>query len=629
MCAIPEMLSGCAMVLKKSDVPPIEEIDVEAMVERYAHERERRLRSDGAKDYVPPRGGKLPDYAIDPQHDPVPREPIEREIDVVVLGAGFGGVLAAYYLTRQGVDDFVLLDTAGDFGGVWYWNRYPGIQCDNDSYCYLPLLEETGFVPSKKFADGWEIQGYIRQIAEQFGFADKGVFHTQVTSLVWDDGEGRWQVATNRGDRIRARFVVMANGVLNMPKLPALEGIERFRGKLFHTARWDYDYTGGSWGDPVLGRLHDKTVAIVGTGATAIQAVPMLAEHARQLYVIQRTPATVDARPNPETDMDWFRAQPPGWQAARKDNFHKGAMEAYGPGDEDLVQDFWTEIARNVAAELGEEGWPEITLAEMMARRAEMDHRVMERMRRRVDALVADGATAEALKPYYYFMCKRPLSSETFYPAFNRGNVELIDVSETRGIDKLTETGFVANGREYSCDCVIFASGFEVTSDIERRWGIDRIEGQGGRSLYDFWRKGPLTLHGTMTHGFPGLFFIGYIQGGLNASVTEQFGRQGEHIAWIVSEALRRGADRVEVTKEAMDQYVAHFEATTIDQSDFLNACPPSYFNNDGAKEHGWGLFRPWGAGWHDFLRFLADWRDAGDMKGLALRTPQQVGETT
>ncbi len=344
------------MVLKKSDVPPIEEIDVDAMVARYAHERERRLRSGGAANYVPPRGGKLPDYVIDPHIDPVPREPIVREIDVAVLGAGFGGVLAAYYLMKQGVEDFVLLDTAGDFGGVWYWNRYPGIQCDNDAYCYLPLLEETGFVPSKKFADGWEIQGYIRQIAEQFGFADKGLFHTQVTSLVWDDAIGRWQVETNRGDRIAARFVVMANGVLNMPKLPALEGIDQFRGKLFHTARWDYDYTGGGWGNPVLDRLGGKTVAIVGTGATAIQAVPMLAEHAERLYVIQRTPATVDARPNPETDMDWFRAQPPGWQAARKDNFHKGAMEAYGPDDEDLVEDFWTEIARNVAAELVEEG---------------------------------------------------------------------------------------------------------------------------------------------------------------------------------------------------------------------------------------------------------------------------------
>ncbi len=610
------------MALTKSNVPPIEEIDVDAMTARYAQERERRLRKGGAADYVPPKGA-LPEVAFDPAAQVAPRAPVMGEREVVVLGCGFGGTLAATHLAKQGVEDMLLLDTAGDFGGVWYWNRYPGIQCDNDAYCYLPLLEETGFVPSKKFADGWEIQGYIRQIAEQFGFADKALFHTRVTSLVWDEGLARWRVGTDRGDAILARFVVMANGVLNMPKLPALEGIDTFKGKLFHTARWDYDYTGGAPGRPELEKLLDKTVAIVGTGATAIQAVPILAQYAKKLYVLQRTPATVDARPNPPTDRAWFDGQEKGWQAARQANFQRGAMEAFGPDDEDIVSDFWTEISRNVAAELAEEGWPEISTEEYLARRAEMDHRVMERFRRRVDALVADGTIAEALKPYYYFMCKRPLSSDTYYPAFNRDNVELIDVSETRGIQKLTETGFVANGAEHACDCVIFASGFEVTSDLERRWGIERIEGTGGRSLYDHWREGPLTLHGTMTHGFPNQFYIGYIQGGLNASVTEQFGRQGEHIAWIIAEAGRRQAERVEPSRAAMEAYVAHFEATTIDQSEFLNSCPPSYFNNDGAKEHKWGLFRPWGAGWDDFMAFLAAWREAGTMEGLDVRIAQ------
>ena len=613
------------MRLKKSDVPPIEEIDVDSMVARYAEERERRLRPQGQRDYVKPQGANLPDYSRDPHQDVAPREAISDEIDVVVLGAGFGGVLAAYHLMQAGVTDFRMLDTAGDFGGVWYWNRYPGIQCDNDSYCYLPLLEETGFVPSKKIADGREIQGYIRQIAEQFGFAEKGLFHTQVTDLVWDDRTSRWQVTTNRGDQIKARFVVMANGVLNMPKLPALQGMDAYKGRLFHTARWDYDYTGGTPENPVLDKLGDQKVAIVGTGATAIQAVPRLAEHAEHLYVIQRTPATVDARPNPETDEDWFRSQPSGWQAQRRDNFHKGAMETYGPDDEDMVQDFWTEISRNMAAELGEEGWPQIDQEEFLNRRSIMDHRVMERLRRRVDEMVEDGATAEALRPYYYFMCKRPLSSDAFYPAFNRDNVDLIDVSETRGIERLTERGFVANGQEYACDSIIFASGFEVTSDLDRRWGIDRVEGRGGLSLYDHWSDGPLTLHGTMTHGFPNQFFIGYIQGSLNASVTEQFGRQGEHIAWIIAEALKRGAEQVEPSKQAMDDYVRHFEETTIDQSAFLNACPPSYFNNEGAKDHKWGLFRPWGAGWHDFLNMLKEWRDSGDMPGMDVRVPEDA----
>jgi cyclohexanone monooxygenase len=262
-------------------------------------------------------------------------------------------------------------------------------------------------------------------------------------------------------------------------------------------------------------------------------------------------------------------------------------------------------------------------MEEFLDRRDKMDHRVMERMRRRVDELVKDPATAEALKPYYRFMCKRPLSSENFYASFNKDNVTLVDVAETKGLQQLTETGFVANGQEIAADCVIFASGFEVTSDLDRRWGIARIEGRGGRSLYDHWRRGPLTLHGTMTHGFPNQFFIGYIQGGLNASVTEQFGRQGEHIAYVIAQALARGAESVEVTEEAQDAYVQHFKATTIDNSAFLNACPPSYFNNEGATTHEWGLFRPWGAGWHDFMRVTREWREAGDMAGMRVMIPE------
>ena len=606
-----------------SDVPSIDDIDVPAVLARYAAERERRMRPGGATDYVPPRGGPVADPVFDPHTEMAPREPLTGEIDVAVLGGGFGGVLASYYLMKAGVSDFRVLDTAGDFGGVWYWNNYPGIQCDNDAYCYLPLLEETGFMPSKRFADGAEIQRYIRHIAERFGFADKALFHTQITSLVWDEAAQRWRVGTNRGDAIMARHVIMANGVLNMPKLPTIAGMDAFRGKLFHTARWDYDYTGGSFDNPVLSKLSGKTVALVGTGATAIQAVPHLAQYAEKLYVVQRTPSCVDERPNPPTDPQWAASLKPGWQTERMDNFNRGAMEVFQPGETDLVCDFWTEINRNMAAELEAEGWPALSMEEFVARRDAMDHRVMERMRRRVDALVQDPATAEALKPWYRFMCKRPLSSDTYYAAFNRDNVELVDVAETKGLQQLTETGFIANGKEYAADCVIFASGFEVTSALERRWGIERIEGRDGRSLYDHWRHGPLTLHGTMTHGFPNQYFVGYIQGGLNATVTEQFGRQGEHIAYIIAESLKRGAQAVEVTAEAQDAYVSHFTATTIDQSDFLNSCPPSYFNNEGAGTHEWGLFRPWGAGWHDFMRVLREWREAGDLAGLKLSIPQ------
>jgi cation diffusion facilitator CzcD-associated flavoprotein CzcO len=593
--------------------------DMSALREKYRQERDKRLRTDGQKQYFRLTGNVGADYAVDPHRPVSPRAPLSEEIDVVVLGAGWGGIMAAYHLTQAGITNFRNVDTAGDFGGVWYWNQYPGIQCDNDAYCYLPLLEEMGFMPSKKFADGAEIQQYAKSIADRYGFADKALFHTLINTLRWDEKIKRWRVGTNRGDDIRARHVIMACGVLNMPKLPAIPGIDKFKGKIFHSARWDYGYTGGSYRKPVLDKLADKRVAIVGTGATAIQAVPHLAKYAKHLYVVQRTPSSVDERPNPPTDPEWAKTLKPGWQQERQDNFQRAAMELLKPGEPDLICDIWTEINRTLAAEFEAEGWPQLTMEQFVARREVVDYRVMERLRHRVDQLVADKKTAEALKPYYRFLCKRPLSSDDYYPTFNRPNVDLFDVSDTKGVERMTENGFIANGKECAVDCMIFASGFEVTSDLNRRWGIDVLEGRGGRSIYDHWAEGPKTLHGTMTHGFPNQYYIGYIQGGLNASVTEQFGQQGYHIAHVISEAMKRGAAVVEPSEEAQDKYVRLFHELEIDLSEFQNQCPPGYFTNEGEDKPKWALFRSYGHGWHAFQKLLHDWRTQGDLEGLVL----------
>lgn len=606
------------MTCKSTVTPSLATIDIPALREKYRVEKDRRLRKEGQTQYVRPTGGITADYAVDPHSEVIPRSPVDEDIDVLVVGAGWGGIKASYYLAKESVSSFRNIDTAGDFGGVWYWNQYPGVQCDNDAYCYLPLLEEMGFMPSKKFSDGKEIQAYAKSIATKFGFAEKALFHTQVTSLTWDDTLQTWHVGTNRGDTIRARFVIIASGVLNMPKLPAVRGIERFKGKIFHTSRWDYAYTGGSPGSPVLDKLADKRVAILGTGATAIQTVPPLGKYARQLYVIQRTPSTVDGRPNPPTDQDWAKSLQPGWQKARMANFHRGAQEVYQAGETDLICDIWTEINRNLSEELGTLG-QDVSMEEFMARREEMDFRVMERLRARCDELIADPATAEALKPYYHHMCKRPLSSDEFYPTFNRPNVTLLDVSDTQGLQEMTETGFIANGQEYEIDCMIFASGFEVTSDLERRWSIPTFEGRGGVSIYDHWREGPATLHGIMTHGFPNMGFIGYIQGGINSSVTEHFGRQGAHAAWVFAEALRRGLKVVEPSQAAQDAYVKTFNEIKLDVSEMMSRCPPGYFNNEGAENNKWALFPGWGYGWDHFEAMLAEWRAEGDMAGMML----------
>jgi cation diffusion facilitator CzcD-associated flavoprotein CzcO len=605
------------MSCEPTKTPAPEEIDIAALRAKYALERDRRIRREGTDQYV--RATDDATYEIDPHMPVAPRAPLSEDTDIAILGGGWSGILAGYHLRKAGVSDFRIIDHAGDFGGVWYWNRYPGIQCDNDAYCYLPLLEETGFMPSKKFADGFEIQEYCRLIADKFGLYEGALFHTLVQALRWDEGTKRWRISTNRGDELRARFVIMANGLLNLPKLPGIPGVRDFKRKLFHTSRWDYDYTGGSWRDPVLHKLADKRVAIVGTGATAIQAVPYLGRYAKQLYVLQRTPSAVDVRPNPPTDNVWATALTPGWQQARIANFQHAAIEGLSPGEPDLICDFWTEIIRNVTAKLDAQGWPQLTLPEIFQMREAEDYLVMELMRRRIDGIVKDKATAEALKPYFRFPCKRPLSNNEYYETFNRPNVNLLDVSDTCGVERLTETGFLHQGNAYEIDCLICASGFEVTSDLDRRFGIDAIEGRDGRSLYAEWGRDIRTLHGMMTHGFPNQFFIGLYQGGLNATIPETFNRQGEHIAYILKQALARRASTIEPSLEAQDEWVEHIRATAFDISALQRECTPSYLNNEGDASKGarWYLGETYGPGWDAFQALLRNWRQAGSMEGL------------
>ena len=612
---------------KSSDLPALTEIDIPALKQKYAEQREQRMRKEGQEQYVKATDNFAQAYEGDPYTSVTPRAPISEDIEIAVLGGGWSGIFAGVELKKAGVSSFRIIDHAGDFGGVWYWNRYPGLQCDNDAYCYLPYLEDTGFMPTKKFTDGWEIREYSQRIAKQFGLYDNALFHTMVNSLRWDDSSKRWQLTTKQGDVIRARFVVMANGLLNIPKLPGIPGINQFKGHMFHTARWDYDYTGGSEKDPVLSKLADKRVAIVGTGATAIQLVPFLGKYAKQFYVLQRTPSCVDTRRNSVTDPAWVKTLKPGWQAERRANFHRGANESFQKGEKDLICDIWTEVNRNLAAELEEQDWPEITAAEFMQRYEEMDFRVMERLRRRVDSIVKDKETAEKLKPYYRYQCKRPTSNDEYYDTFNRNSVKLLDVSKTQGVERMTEKGFVVDGVEYEVDCMIFASGYEVTSDLDRRWGFEVFEGRDRFSMYDNWKGQYKTLHGVMTHGFPNLFVIGLNQGGLNSTLSYNFEMQAKHIAYIIQQTNARGAAAVEVSKEAQDAYVDHIHSTAVDRTEWIRSCTPGYFNNEGkpdVDENGNEKYRfylgeIYGPGWDAFQKLLGDWREAGKLEGLIL----------
>src|ERR1700722_8536327 len=476
------------------------DFDPEALREKYRQERDRRVRTDGSQQYVEVQGD-FSRYIDDPYVEPgFTRAPLTDEVNVLIIGGGFGGLLAGARLREAGVNEIRIIEKGGDFGGTWYWNRYPGAQCDIEAYIYLPLLEETGYIPKEKYSFAPEIMEHSRRIARKFDLYRGALFQTQIKELRWNEDECRWIVTTDRDDRSSARYVIMSNGPLNRPKLPGLPGIDSFKGHTFHTSRWDYNYTGGD----TTGNLHklaDKRVAIIGTGATAIQCVPHVGRAAKNLFVFQRTPSSVDERRNRPTDPDWAQELAPGWQRARMDNFN--TLVTGRQAEVDLVNDGWTDIIRNLG-KMAPRGLSKEERHQIGAMMELADFKKMNEVRARVDAIVKDPKTAEALKPWYRQFCKRPTFNDEYLPTFNRPNVTLVD-TQGKGIDRITEKGVVFEGVEYEVDCIIFATGFEVGTAYTRRAGFE-VYGRGGQSLKDRWSDGMKTLHGFFSHGFPNCF---------------------------------------------------------------------------------------------------------------------------
>ena len=597
------------------------DFDPDALREKYRAERDRRLRSDGESQYQE-ASAELARYADeDPYVDEVPeREPITDTVDVVVIGGGFSGMMAAARLKERGVTDLKLIEAGGDFGGTWYWNRYPGAQCDIESYCYLPLLEETGYMPKEKYSFAPEIFEHSQRIGEYFGLYHNAIFQTRVSEARWLEDEQRWRVQTQRGDELKARFLIQATGPANRPKLPGIPGIGDFKGHTFHTSRWDYDYTGGDHRGN-LTKLADKRIAVIGTGATAIQCVPFLGAHAEQLYVFQRTPSSVDLRGNKPTDEDWYQAQEPGWQRARRENF--AAVLAGENLMEDLVADGWTDIARRIGLSLinrrSDAG--NLDMEEIMLRAEIADFQKMNEIRGRVDDTVSASDIAEALKPWYRQFCKRPTFNDDYLAAFNRPNVSLVDVADAKGVEAITERGVVANGVEYPVDCIVFATGFEITTAAHRRVDFDTI-GRDGRSLYDHWGEGFRTLHGLASHGFPNWFTIGINQNGLSPNMTAMFDDQAIHVSYIVREVLDRGAKEIEVSAEAEAAWVAEIlKLAGTGATAFLEDCTPGYYNREGTVGRGANMQNsPYAPGINAFNALLARWREQGDLEGMSVR---------
>lgn len=590
----------------------------EAIRGRYRAERDKRIRPDGNQQYIEP-SGRFAHFLDDPYVERVERAPLHDEVEVALIGGGFAGLVTGARLRQAGVEGIRIIEGGGDVGGAWYWNRYPGAMCDTAAMVYLPLLEETGHMPSQKYVLAPEIFGHAQRIARTFGLYDDALFSTAVTSLEWDDQISRWIISTDRGDRIRAKFVAMGTGPLHRPKLPGIPGIETFGGHCFHTSRWDYEYTGGDPSGAPLERLADKRVGIIGTGATAVQCIPHLARSAMELHVFQRTPSSIDVRNNHPIDPEWFADLSPGWQQRWLTNFV--TLQTGGFADEDLVMDGWTDISKRIRdrmiAQAAEHGLgPEA----MLRAYEDSDDEKMEEIRARVDAVVSDPATAEALKPWYRQLCKRPCFHDEYLQAFNEPGTHLVD-TDGRGVERIDETGVWVNGVHHELDCIIFASGFEVGTSYSRRAGFETF-GRAGEALSDHWADGMRTKHGMHMHGFPNLFILQPNQAAnLISNITHNFVEAGATMAAVVSHALAIDADEVEVTEEAEAEWVRLLEGSVrafIGNSE----CTPGYYNNEGGpigrRERLNGSGYPEGP--VAYFRYIDAWRTSGEFEGLEFR---------
>ena len=589
--------------------------DPNELRKKYREERDKRIRAEGNAQYVEVVGD-FAHYIDDPYVDAdFTREPITDHTEVIVIGGGFGGMLAAARLREAGVSDFRVIEKAGDFGGTWYWNRYPGAACDVESYVYLPLLEELGYMPSKKYATGPEIFAYCQEIGRHFNLYENACFQTQVTKLFWNEAENHWVIETNRNDRMTAKFVVMSNGPLNRPKLPGIPGVDTFKGHSFHTSRWDYKYTGGTSAGNMTG-LKGKRVGIIGTGATAVQCIPHLAEAADELIVFQRTPSSIDVRNDKPTDEDWAQSLTPGWHKDRMENFN--TLVSGGFAEKDLVNDGWTEIIRNLIHFARTSGETDLS-PKRMGELAELaDFKKMEQIRDRVDAIVTDPDVAESLKPWYRQFCKRPCFHDDYLAAFNRPNVTLVDTKGV-GVDEITDHAIIANGQTYEIDCLIYSTGFEVGTDTARRAGYD-LEGVDGLSLTQHWSEGIRTLHGIFVHGFPNTFTMGPAQSGFTVSYPHLLDEQAKHLAYVVGQAKERGMARLEVTTEAEQGWIDEMLSKAGMRDQFFEECTPGYYNNEGKPSERSQQNSPYGGGSVAYFQILDQWRAEGGLAGLDLK---------
>tara|TARA_A100001037_G_scaffold289837_1_gene302031 strand:+ start:9577 stop:11427 length:1851 start_codon:yes stop_codon:yes gene_type:complete len=549
--------------------------------EEQARYRDFKEARRGAADYMAMEG-EFSKYLEDVYSEaPVPREALLDECEVLVVGAGFAGLLLWYRLRAQGITDVRFCEKGGDVGGTWYWNRYPGIACDVEAYSYLPLLEEMGYVPSMKFASGFEILEYCQNMAEKCGFYDRCLFHTTVEKTNWNEDDGRWTVYTDRGDAMRARYVILANGILTTPRLARIDGMEKFAGDAFHTSRWDYNVD-----------LEGKRVGIIGTGATAVQVIPELAKVVGELCVFQRTPSSIDVRDQRATTQEEIDAwaNEPGWARARRARFAKisAGRTAIKANDDYLSGkvDHFKEPKQHQTR---------LSPEEMIEKQLDSNFRIMEQIRARVDVIVEDPKTAAALKPYYPYGCKRPTFHDEYLPVFNQSNVTLVDTAPL-GVREINERGVVHDGVEYPLDVLIYATGFQWMATST----FNMITGRDGRTLQEKWAtEGTKTFLGLHSHGFPNLFIVSGPQGGGGSfNFTDSIEQHADYIVWMLNTMREMGVSVVDIKAEPEESYARHCREADILSSPLRDCI--SYYNGDGTAEPG-SLAYYGGGRWHKF----------------------------
>ncbi|MEM6484689.1 MAG: NAD(P)/FAD-dependent oxidoreductase [Pseudomonadota bacterium] len=480
-----------------------------------------------------------------------------RVLDVLVVGAGFTGLYMLKKARELGFKSAVV-EAGDDVGGAWYWNRYPGLRCDSPShiYCYSFDPELTrDWNWSERYPERNEIYAYLRHVSERYDLRKDIQFSHSVTSCTFDENRNVWSVKTDRGFTYEAQFIVAGTGCLTASQMPAIEGIDRFRGRSFHTSRWPeggVDFTA-------------KRVAVIGTGATAVQCIPLIALQAKQLTVFQRTPTYCIPARNGHVE--------PEVVADRKNRAHEireKIKHSFFGFEHEFQEKPIFEATTEEREAVFQQMWDQGGFAYWLGNYSEMyfdedaNRIVSEFLHKQIRAIVHDSETAEKLVPKYAFGTKRSPLETNYYDVFNKANVRLIDATADGPIEHVTESGIVAAGEEHQFDIIVYATGFDAMTGALRKMNI---VGRDGAQLNEQWSDGPHTYLGLMVADFPNLFTVtGPQSPSAFSNVPVSIEQHVEMISGILVHLRDRGLALVEPTHDAQSNWGVHLKEL-VDQT--------------------------------------------------------------